>query len=121
MINTISLDAHWRCNPLNSDTASFNVPFLSAFALDRKAARLEKRFDLPMTDECVGYWLEIGAAPSGTVLLINGRDFGAVQTPLRLDVTDVVALEDNTITLRVVSDTVGGFGAVRLAAVPCDS
>ena len=131
MIDAISLDAHWRCeyfedNPDEVEFATgFDILTLAGWTFDPLrvegwAAWLEKRFDLPLQDLCVNYDLSIAAAPPQTRLYVNGRDFGLITTPLRIDVTDMVALEDNVIAFRIVDNADGGFGAVRLIAVPCE-
>ncbi len=127
MIDAISLDTNWRCDTLEGDPderiGGFEVPSLADFEVERvggKTAWLEKRFDLPVQDVCINYTLEIETAPRDVWLYINGRDLGRIRGPLRFDVTDMVALEDNVIAFRIVDQTEGGFGAVRLIAVPCE-
>lgn len=126
MIDTISLDSHWRCDTLEGDPderiAGFDVALLSAFDPGRIGAGtawLEKPFDLPMQDVCINYLLKIEAAPAATRLYLNGRDFGVIDTPLQLDVTDTVALEGNVIAFRVGASDGQRFGLVRLVAIPC--
>jgi hypothetical protein len=126
MIDAISLDTHWRCDTLDGDPDEridgFAVPSLLAFDLRRvsgKTAWLEKSFDLPLQDLCINYVLEVEAAPFETRLYVNGRDFGVLLAPVRVDVTDTVALEDNVIALRVVSGARSAFGSFRLIAIPC--
>lgn len=126
MIDTISLDAHWRASAFSrqTDAAAFTVPSLAAFDtrhIDGKLAWLEREFDLPVQDECVNYRLQIDSVPVGTHLTLNGRDFGELVEPLSFDVTDLVALEDNAIAFRVSHNAAGRFGAVQLIAIPCDS
>ncbi len=131
MIDAISLDAHWRCEYFEDDpdevefATGIDVPTLAGWSfdplrLDGWAAWLEKRFDLPLQDMCVNYDLSIDAAPPGTRLYVNGRDFGLIATPLQIDVTDMVALEDNVIALRVPSGSATAFGSSRLIAIPCE-
>ena len=131
MIDAISLDAHWLCEYFEDapDEVEFatgiDVPTLMGWTFDSRrtggwAAWLEKRFDLPLQDLCVNYDLSIEAAPPGTRLYINGRDFGVITTPLQIDVTDTVALEDNVVALRVVGGSDATFGSSRLIAVPCE-
>ena len=131
MIDVISLDAHWCCEYFEDDpdevqfATGIDVPTLAGWTFDplRRAgwaAWLEKRFDLPLQDLCVNYDLSIDAAPSGTRLYINGRDFGLIAAPLRIDVTDTVALEDNVIALRVPGGSTAAFGSCRLITIPCD-
>jgi hypothetical protein len=89
--------------------------------VESKLAWLAREFDLPMQDECVNYLLQIDAVPVGTHLTLNGREFGELIEPLSLDVTDLVALEDNRIAFRVPHNAAGRFGVVRLIATPCES
>ncbi|MDX2141690.1 MAG: hypothetical protein SF123_26620 [Chloroflexota bacterium] len=84
------------------------------------AAWLEKRFNLTPLDECVHYELRIEAVPTGAQLSVNGRQFGAVAAPATYDITDYVTLDDNRLAFRVESGADGAFGAVRLAAIPCE-
>lgn len=130
---TISLLSNWTCDYFEDGTASLYefmnpepVPSLATWAFDKRRtegwlAWLQKKFDLPVMNniECMNYELEIDYVPYGAVLILNGRDFGAVQTPFRMDVTDFIALEDNRIAFRVASGTQGAFQGVRLVAVPC--
>ena len=123
MIDAISLDAHWRVHYPNRPTDSLSVTSLAKFdarRIDGTLAWLEREFDLPMQDECINYRLQIDAVPVGTHLRLNGRDFGELTEPLSLDVTDMVALEDNRIAFRVSHNAAGAFGAVRLIAIPCE-
>ncbi len=128
MIETIDLNAHWRCvyaeQLPDGGIDGFDVAALTTFdprAIEGKFAWLERDFDLPVQDVCVNYQLQIDDAPHDTHLFINGRAFGEVATPFTFDVTDVVALEDNRIVFRVAHNAFGGFGPVRLEAVPCES
>ncbi len=123
MIETISLDANWRCGNGDPDveTAGFDVPSLAAFDLhpaNGSRAWLKHRFDLPLQDVCITYTLNIDALPPKTRLSINGHDFGEIVTPFSQDVTEAVFLENNQMILRV--STTGAFGVVRLIAIPCD-
>jgi hypothetical protein len=128
MMETISLDPHWRCNafdhrldPPNSVRTVASLAVFDTRTIGGQQALLEREFDLPAQDECVNYLLEIDTVPVGTHFTLNGRDFGELTEPLSLDVTDLVALEDNRIAFRVPHNAAGHFGAVRLIAVPCDS
>lgn len=130
---TISLISNWTVDYFEADTASLyefmssdSVPSLANWAFDRRRtegwlAWLQKKFDLPVMNnvECMNYVLEIDYVPYGAALVINGREFGAVQTPFRMDVTDFIALEDNRIAFRV-ANTEGAFQGIRLVAVPCE-
>lgn len=123
----ISLDAHWHTlylrHPLDRPTDGASVPSLLKFdarQVEGTTAWLEREFDLPMQEECVNYLLQIESVPVGTHLTLNGRDFGELTEALSVDVTDMVALEDNEIAFRVSHNAAGAFGAVRLVAVPCE-
>ncbi len=127
MIETIALNTHWRCTYAeqmpDGGIDGFDVAALTAFdprSIEGKLAWLERSFDLPVQDVCINYQLEIDYAPRDTHLFLNGRAFGEIATPFRLDVTDMVALEDNQILFRVAHNAFGGFGPVRLIAIPCE-
>ncbi len=116
MISEISLDLHWYGD-------DFSISELAAFdprGIDGKLVWLEREFDLPLQDVCISYELYVNAAPAGTHLTINGRDFGEIETPFVFDVTDFVTLEQNRIAFRVMHGASGRFGAVRLVAIPCE-
>lgn len=126
MIDAISLDTHWRCEYLDSvpdgQIDGFDIPSLAKFEPRRipsKLAWLERYFDLPMQDECINYTLTIDSAPVGTHLTLNGRELGEIVAPLALDVTDLVALEDNVMALRVPHNAFGAFSVMRLTVIPC--
>src|SRR5579871_6599873 len=100
MIPEIPLNTHWRQNSAPDTDDGFDVPLLSNFESRRiqgKMAWLERAFDLPIQDVCINYLLRIDAVAQGTHLSINWRDFGEISAPLEIDVTDNVALENNTI------------------------
>ncbi len=127
MISEISLDTHWRCEYVeqvpDGQIDGFDIASLVKFEprqIQTKMAWLERYFDLPMQDICINYTLHIDRAPVGTHLTLNGRDLGEIVAPLELDVTDLVALEDNVMTLRVARNAFGRFGAVRLTVIPCE-
>lgn len=126
MDETTSLDKHWRCAYVEHlperGNDDFDVPSLVDFdtrAIEGRFAWLERAFDLPMPDECINYRLEIDYAPRDTHLFLNGRALGEIATPLHMDVTDFVALEDNRIVFRVSHNAFGGFGPIWLVAIPC--
>ncbi len=130
---TISLLSNWTVDYFEDDTASLYefmatdpLSSLANWTFDRRRtegwlAWLQKKFDLPVMNNiaCMNYLLEIDEVPYGAVLVINGREFGAVQTPFQMDVTDFIALEDNRIAFRV-AKTSGSFQGIRLVAVPCE-
>lgn len=127
----ISLDENWLCNYFEHEPTLFefmesgDIPSLMAWTFDARmvegwSAYLHRTFDLPLQDECINYILHIDRLPASAHLYLNGRDFGDLTAPLTIDVTDFIALEDNRIAFRVSCDAVGGFGRVRLIAVPCD-
>jgi hypothetical protein len=127
MFDTISLDPHWRCEYLDGapdgQIDGFDIPSLTKFEprqIPTKLAWLERAFDLPIQDECINYMLSIDSAPVGTRLSINGREVGEFLTPLSLDVTDIVALEDNVMTLSVPHNALGWFGIMQLIVIPCE-
>jgi hypothetical protein len=129
-IPDISLDDGWTCDyfedipTLYEFMETYPVESLARWRFDRMRAEnwiawLEKKFDLPMRDVCVTYWLTIDSAPDETRFYLNGREFGVIETPLRLDVTDFVTLEANTIAFRVPCGMRGSFSDIRLTAFPC--
>jgi hypothetical protein len=103
---------------------------LSQWSFDKRRSEgwrawLQRSFRLEPTDFCVRYFLLIDTAPQGTDIFINDQSVavytvGDDDPPFELDVTNYVALEDNTIAFRVDCETVGQFAGVRLLAVPCD-
>lgn len=115
----ISLDGNWvhRFSASNAEKA---VDSLAHWSPESGQATLVKRFDLPMRDICVSYWLRLDNAPANVMLRVNQRDYGKIQTPLEIDVTDEVMLEDNEITFYVADMTSGSFGDIRLIVRPCD-
>ncbi len=131
-IPDISLDDRWTCDyfedipTLYEFMETYPVASLAKWRFDKTRAEnwiawLQKKFDLPLRDVCVSYWLCIDSAPAATRLYINGRDFGVVATPLRFDVTDYVTLDDNVIAFRVPCEMRGSFSDIRLTAFPCSS
>ena len=129
---TLLLDAHWSCDYFEVEPDLFELqdyrvtlPLLNRWRFDGRypegwAAWLERRFDLQPLDYCVHYELRIAAVPDGAELSVNGRQFGAIAAPCHIDITDYVTLDENRIAFRVLSGAEGVFGAVRLAAVPCE-
>jgi hypothetical protein len=129
---TLVLDRHWSCDyfEVEPDLYEFqdyrvSLTSLQDWQFERRfpeswAAWLERRFDLHPIDTCVHYVLSIDAAPEGTALSVNGRQFGAISAPCRIDITDFVTLDENRIAFRVHSGSTGRFGTVRLTAVPCE-
>ncbi len=126
----ISLDSEWLLDyfedipTLYEFMETFRLPSLAKWTFDKTRpvnwlAWLQHHFDLPLRGVCVSYWLRIDSAPSTARLYINGRNFGEFSTPLSLDVTDYVALEDNRIEFRVPCDARGSFSDIRLTAIPC--
>lgn len=127
MIDTISLNYHWHgvvADRLPDEPIDgFSVPDLAAFdarRIDGKMVWLERVFDLPLQEVCIGYTLHVESAPIGTHLILNGRSFGEIETAFAFDVTDFVALEDNRLVFRVMRGATGQFGGVYLSAAPCE-
>jgi hypothetical protein len=130
----ISLDKDWLCEYYEREpdvyefaSSGFHVPSLSAWICSPRydggwAAYLQHTFYLEPTDFCVSYILHIDYAPGNIVLFVNGRRLGAFDgsRPFSFDITDYVALEDNSIALGVDCSERGHFGAVYLQPVPCD-
>jgi len=87
-------------------------------------AWLERTFYLHPTEECVRYSLVIEQVHRQAALFVNGQHVADIGTAHAntIDITDYVALERNTIALRlenVANTGNGGFGDVRLIAQPC--
>lgn len=111
MLDPISLDDHWLCGyaavpPVEGIVNP--VPSLAAWSFDttdseNNVAWLKRTFTLETVDFCVNYLLHLDSAPAGTVIYINGEVIGEYLSPLpeygplALDVTMVVALDDNEI------------------------
>lgn len=131
-IPDISLDDHWALDyfedipTLYEFMETHRLPSLAKWRFDKTRAEnwiawLQREFDLPLRDVCVTYTLCIDSAPDETRFYLNGRDFGVITTPLRLDVTDFVTLEANIIAFRVPCDMRGSFSDLRLTAFPCNT
>jgi hypothetical protein len=128
---TLSLDENWRCayfedkhnawSPGSVHVHSLSE-WLSATRASGIAAVLFHQFDLEPTDFCVNYMLHVESAPGTIRLEINGRRMGEFDgsPAFAFDVTDYVALEDNTISFQVDCSAAGKFGAVYLEQVPCE-
>lgn len=128
---TYSLDAAWHCEyfELDPDLYEFMdgglaVASLADWHCEARfnvgwAAWLQRTFTLTPTDDCVNYHLDIDAAPGATQVYINNQRVSAVSAPVKLDVTALVALGDNTIAFRVECGGGGYFGDVRLQTIPC--
>lgn len=128
----VLLGGDWRCDymelePSVSEWAESEViPSLFDWSFDQRRregwiAWLSRTFDLPpIEDECLNYWLIIKSAPTPLELHLNGRDLGTIQTPFELDISDMVALDDNRIAFRIPAWAVGSFGDVRIKGVPCE-
>jgi hypothetical protein len=85
-------------------------------------AELQRSVYLEPTEVCISYVLHIDSAPGKVVLNVNGRRLGHFdgRQPFTFDITDYVALEDNTIVLRVDCSARGRFGAIYLEQMPCE-
>ncbi len=130
---TLLLNTNWSCDyfEIEPDLYEFQdfhtaVARLGDWSFDRLypqgwAAWLERRFDLQPLDYCVHYELNIAVVPEGAQLSVNGRQFGVLAAPCRVDITDYVTLDENRIAFRVLSGATGGFGDIRLTAVPCET
>ncbi|CAG1770764.1 hypothetical protein BAC2_01259 [uncultured bacterium] len=130
----ISLDRDWQCayferEPNVRELASPGtpVPSLPDWSCSRRygspwAAYLQHTFHLEPTDECVSYILHIESAPGTVVLYVNGRRLGEFDgsLPFSFDITDYVALEDNSMALRVECAESGRFGKLHLQPLPCE-
>lgn len=130
----ISLISSWTVDYFEEGPASlyefmnsYVVASLANWSFDKRCgegwlAWLQKQFDLPVMNNiaCINYVLQIDSVPYGAILVINGREFGAISTPFEMDVTDFIALEDNRMAFRVPCTTEGGFQGIRLVAVPCE-
>ncbi|MDZ4763419.1 MAG: hypothetical protein SGI73_02630 [Chloroflexota bacterium] len=128
----ILLGGGWQCDYLELDPKLYEfmepqvVPSLFVWSFDKRrpegwVAWLTRAFDLPpMDDLCWNFVLTIKALPSDVELHLNGRNLGVLQTPFELDVSDMVALDDNRIAFRVLPTSVGSFGDVRMRAVLCE-
>jgi hypothetical protein len=88
---------------------------------DGLAATARRTFWLEPAGFCVRYFLHIEAARQVVAVVINDHDIRVVpqDNGIIVDVTDYVALEENTIALRVAKQG-GTFGGIRLQAVRCE-
>lgn len=119
----IPLERGWLCEIAANPPVISLVNQLSRWQPEpnRGAATLTLGFALEPTDFCVGYELIIDHAPDGTRVTVNGSDVGtAGHDGLRVDVTDHVALEDNSIRLSVAPGAIGMFAGVRIQGTPCE-
>ena len=115
----ISLDGNWTRRASASDTETA-VASLAHWSPESGQTMLIKRFDLPMRDVCVSYWLRLETAPTNARMRINQREYGEIPTSLEIDVTDEVMLEDNEIAFSLPAQAQGAFGDIRLIVRPCD-
>ena len=120
---TISLISNWTVDYFENSAASLyefmsseNVRSLANWTFDRRRtegwlAWLQKKFDLPVMNNiaCLNYLLEIDEVPYGAVLVINGREFGAVSTPFRMDVTDFIEVTEPVVRMILQLDTERAF------------
>jgi hypothetical protein len=128
----IPLETGWQCEYFETEPTLYefydgkvDVPYLSDWRFERRfneiwAAWLQRAFTLDPTDFCVQYSLVATSAPAGTRFYLNDRWLGDLTAPFRVDVTDYVFLERNTIALRVAYEAKGAFNGLRLEAVACE-
>jgi hypothetical protein len=130
----ISLDRDWLCEYFEHEpdvyelaSSALAVPSLAGWTCSGRydggwAAYLQHTFFLEPTDFCVSYFLQIESAPGNIVLFVNGRRLGQFDgsRPFSFDITDYVALEENSLALRVDCGGRGRFGRVYLQPVPCE-
>jgi hypothetical protein len=129
---TILLGGGWQCDYLELEPGLYEfmepeiVPALFDWSFDKRRvegwiAWLSRTFDLPpMEDDlCWNFVLLVKALPTDTEMHLNGRDLGVMRAPFTLDITDMVALDDNRIAFRVLPTSEGRFGDIRIRAVRC--
>ncbi len=130
--NTIFLNNNWHCFDPDALVAEDDAPYqlIDDIArwmgventIDGGQLMLRHTFRLDAVDYCVGYVLKIRAAPPKTAVYIGDamNYIGEIHAhiPFTHDVTHLVHLDDNTLTL-IVSEA-GAFGSIELQAVPCD-
>jgi hypothetical protein len=76
-------------------------------------------FFVEVTDDiCLRYWLMIDADPIGLEVAINDHVLPVTSAPFRVDVTDVVMLDDNSLTLQFHEEG-ASVRRVWLEATPC--
>lgn len=76
-------------------------------------------FFVEATDEiCLRYWLIIDAEPTRLEVAINDKVLPVTAAPFRVDVTDVVMLDDNILILQL-HDEGATVHRVWLEATPC--
>jgi hypothetical protein len=101
-----------------------NLSEWEPLASQNTAVWLKRDFDLALLDECARYLLHIDALPGAISVVLGDKPVGDGQSaPLVFDVTEYVALEDNTLWLRLSLATIeagNALGPVWLEAVPCD-
>lgn len=115
----ISLNSGWIAQSSSRESEQV-VASLARWSPEASRAVLVKRFNLPMRDVCVTYRLWFEDAPANATLRVNQREYTNFETPLEIDVTDEVMLEDNEIAFYVPDQARGSFGDIRLIVRPCD-
>jgi hypothetical protein len=135
MANTlplIPLETGWQCeyfevepNLYEFSDGALKVPYLSDWRCERRfaegwAAWLQRKFTLEAVDFCVTYWLVVDHAPADARFYLNGKLIGEYRAPFKVDVTDFVFLEENTIAIRLTCPEQGEISGVRLQGTPCD-
>ena len=130
----IPLNNNWLCEYFEhepavneSAAASVIVPALNAWNRGNHhrngwLACLQRGVFLEPTEQCVSYVLHIDSAPGRVLLNVNGRRLGYFDGvhAFEFDITDYVALEDNTLELHVDCGAPGSFGRVYLEQAPCE-
>jgi hypothetical protein len=125
----ISLESDWQIHSTGKDGSSLTFPTLNLLEWESLASRnsevwLTHDFDLVPLDECARYLLHIDALPGAISVVMGDKPVGdGHSAPLVFDVTEYVALEVNTLWLRLSLATIeagSALGPVWLEAVPCD-
>jgi hypothetical protein len=125
----IPLETDWQIHVTGEDGNSVKPPTINLsewepLASENSVIWLKRDFDLAPLDDCARYLLHIDALPGVISVVLGAKAVGDGQSaPLVFDVTEYVALEVNTLWLRLslaTSEVGSVLGPVWLEAVPCD-
>lgn len=134
-MNTFPMNDNWTVEYFEPNIDGFemapsirDVPRLTEWHCERRFAEagfygwLQRRFELAPTEQCVRYLIQIENAPSDTKVYVNDHHLADCEGDVvRIDVTDVVSLGKNRLSLRVNCSTEirSQFESVVLLKVPC--
>ena len=136
-MQSIPLDDDWRYFPAEVIDAAFGaseldesswgvLPLIAGYPRDLIAVsctlNLRRTFDLePIGDVCLRIHLDLGHAPIGTQVYVNGWHVGTLQSAgtLHADITDYVSLEDNLLLIKL--NHSGDLYGLSIQRIPCEN